>query len=810
MKTIHRIYQISVLVLFIFYASSCKKTDIKGPLQTIDFNSQVSKKANFSIKSNNITQTQTGYKFAGELFTQSSLGQAFGIGSGDYEIDTATDGSVTAVRGVGMVAFPSVGVFGEMLKTFAWKKVKAHVEYETGQYYIDHYQTELPLTPDVWYLHFKPLDETPGNLFELKQKLNSLVYHFADFYLDPLDPSIMMKADISIPEDPVPKEQGYAAIFLNHLSQGLNDNNPISFKAMIGISNQGLFQSKAYEFPVKNKEFFKSKYGMNSFESSPSNYFVKMEEPGIPVPFTRGLLNIVGKEYLHQPAIMTELGDFSQPSLLDYLNNGYEGGYMLDFNGKLRFGGNKYFSGILNAMGALNDVVGKDVFNTDINLDLAQATLQIQFPGTIEDAGNVPSYFRFGGLTKMPLASDIFGDEIKKYIPFFPPPTTQQFIYSSAGPTEEDCSLYLEAGARMHVPAYGELDLGSAYFYISTKGIEMGSSSDIDVGPFHIDGEIKGTLSTEGFLLNMESSGDFEMKGINFGSSDLKIKASSDDGLTFDGELNLPYGLGNASVEGKVTSEGVSFAGELSAGTQLTLPNGVQLPTANMKVSFDESNGLMLEGSVDVPYIGWASVKGKITRDDFSLYASIAAGEIQFVRVTIPYIGTKIISLPYASGNLSISKKDGIYFGADFGLAPFGGLYLEGNVSPNSINLQSEFSALLPIGANAFFFSSGKFIASNKGVTVSGEIDLNFAKVNVSGTYLGVNNFRISGSTNLEKGPLILSLGVIVTSSNISLSGSGTVDGLGSVGITLKPDWDNKALKACWDVPLYGETCITF
>lgn len=400
MKPIHHISKIAAVALFIIYCSSCKKTDdLAEPPQTKELKSSATQKADFIIKSNNITQTQTGYKFNGELLTKSSTGEAFALG--DFEIDTASNGSVNAIRGIGIAEFPNAGVFGEMLKTFAWKKIKAHIEYETGQYYLDNYHTELPLNPDTWYLHFKPFDDSQGNLFELKQKLNSLVYHFADFYLDPLDPSVLMKADISVPDNIVPSDlPGYAGTFLKHVVQGLNDNNPLSFKAMLGISNQGLFNSKAYEFPVKNKEFFKSKYGMNSFESSPSNYFVKMDEPGIPVPYTEGLLNIVGEEYLHQPAIMTKLGNFSQSSLLDYLNNSYEGGYMLDFNGKLRFGGNEYFSAILNGMGTLNDVVGKDVFNTDIDLDLAQASLQIQFPGTVEDAGNVPSYFRFGGMTK--------------------------------------------------------------------------------------------------------------------------------------------------------------------------------------------------------------------------------------------------------------------------------------------------------------------------------------------------------------------------------------------------------------------------
>ncbi|MCO5234712.1 MAG: hypothetical protein M9933_00475 [Chitinophagaceae bacterium] len=804
MNTSHRIYAIAAIALLVLYSVSCKKTDI-DPLnpsysQTRDLNGGTTQTANFKIKSNQITKTEQGYEFTGELLTQSDAGESFAVGTGDFAIDTAADGSVKAIRGVSMVEFPDVGVFGEMQKTFAWEKIKAHIEYQPGQYYIDTYHTELPLGPDTWYLHFKPFDETQGSAFELKQKLNSLVYHFADFYLDPLDPSFLAKADISMPDDAFPDDlPGYAGVFLNHVTQGLNDNNPVSFKAMIGISNQGLFTSKAYEFPALHKDFFKSKYGMNSFEASPSNYFVKMDEPGIPVPYTEGLLNIVGEEYLHQPAIMTKLGDFSQGSLLDYLNNSYKGGYMLDFNGKLRFGGNEYFSAILNGLGAINDIVGKDVFNTDVDLDLAQASLQIQFPGTVGDADKVPSYFRFGGMTKVPLATEIFGEEIRKYIPVFPPPATRQFFYVSAGPSKEDCSIYLEGGAKVHVPGFGDMDLGNAYFYVSLDGIEMGAASDIDAGPFHIDGDIKGSLSTKGFSLNMETNSDFVVgEGIRLGSSHLKINASSDDGLTFNGDIKMPYGLGSAGVKGKITNGKVSFSGKVEAGAQLNLPGGVQLPTANMKVSFDESEGFSIEGEVNVPYVGWASIKGQIYSDGFSMEGGISAGGIKFGSVTLPFV----------SGTILISDMQGVSFGAKFSVEPFGKVQMNGDINPHSIAFDGTGDLSLPVAGQTFNIASCKVIANSlTGVTLNGKIDLGFTKMQVFGFYTGSSNFSLSGSSEMGKDGFKLSLAATITASKISLTGSGEVAGQ-KVGVDLTPDWGNKSLKVCFN--LLGNHCITF
>ena len=73
MNTINRISKIVAIALFIIYCSSCQKTDdLGGPPQTIELKSQATQKADFIIKSSKITQTQTGYKFNGELLAQSS------------------------------------------------------------------------------------------------------------------------------------------------------------------------------------------------------------------------------------------------------------------------------------------------------------------------------------------------------------------------------------------------------------------------------------------------------------------------------------------------------------------------------------------------------------------------------------------------------------------------------------------------------------------------------------------------------------------------------------------------------------------
>lgn len=816
MKTNHCIYQLAVIALLIFYSSSCKKID-NSPSdtsysQTVDLNTQVNKKANFQIKSNKITQTDKGYKFTGELLTQSNKGETFALGAGEFEIDTATDGSVKAIRGVGMAEFPDVGVFGEMLKTFVWNKLKSHIEYQPGQYYLDTYHTELPLAPDVWYLHFKPFDESSGTFYELKQRLNSLVYHFADFYIDPLDPAILMKADISMPDDPLSSNTpGFAGTFLNHVTQGLNDNNPISFKAMIGLSNQGKFMSKSNDFRMINKAFFKSKYGISGFESASSNYFVKMDEPGIPVPYTDGMMNIVGEQYLHQPAIMTKIGDFSQPGLIDYLNNTYKGGYMMDFSGKLRFGGNEYFSALLNGLGAINDVVGKDVFNTDLDLDLAHATLQIQVPGTVEGLNDVPSYLRFGGMTKLPLATEIFGEEIRKYIPVFPPPATEQFFYVSAGPTKDDCSIFLEGGAKVHVPAFGDLDLGNAYFYVSLDGIEMGGTSKIDAGPFHVDGDMKGTLSKQGFNLKMKSNGAFTLSNIKFADSHLDMTASSDSGLTFNGDITLPYGLGNANVKGKFVNQKVTFAGELKAGTELSLPNGLKLPTAEMKFSFDETNGLVLSGNVSVPKFGWVSVEGKVSGSDFSLKGNLSAGGITFGSTKVLNIEVAGPPLPYADATISISRSNGVQFSGNFQLVPIGKVRLSGNVNSESLELSASGSVSFPINGNYFSIAECQITASTarfKGISISGNMNLYFVKVDVSGYYYATG-FNITGSTTLTSGTLKVNLTAIVNASSLTLKATGSLANV-EVGVRITPDWSKGTLQVCYNTSPFTEKCVTF
>ena len=141
-------------------------------------------------------------------------------------------------------------------------------------------------------------------------------------------------------------------------------------------------------------------------------------------------------------------------------------------------------------------------------------------------------------------------------------------------------------------------------------------------------------------------------------------------------------------------------------------------------------------------------------------------------------------------------------------MAPFGDALLVGDITSNSIKLEGSSDFSLPIAGHYFNFLKGKIVASNTGVTLSGNMDLYFAKMAVSGFYYGINNFKLSGSSDLEKGPLALSLGATITSSNIGLTGSATLAGEG-IDITLKPDWDKRTLDVCYDVPVWGETCVT-
>ncbi|HEX5026019.1 MAG TPA: hypothetical protein VFV68_12145, partial [Agriterribacter sp.] len=425
------------------------------------------------------------------------------------------------------------------------------------------------------------------------------------------------------------------------------------------------------------------------------------------------------------------------------------------------------------------------------------ATYQWQVPGNNQlGAGQVPSFFRFGGETKVPVVAEIFGEGIQKYLTV--PPSPNSFFYYSLGPELEDIRFLTENEAHMQIPFLGEIDLGRSSFMISADGIAFTSKQVNDIGPLHLSRELTGSLSPVGFNLTSSIDNNISLpNGVELLARQMDLNINSDSGVTFHGRMALPFDIGEAEATGKLRKEGVSISGKLKAGSEIVLKNGMRLPSAgmNFSVSTNPDEGVQLEGKLDIPHIGFVNVKGRINKDDFLLEGEVKSADIAFGSV----------QLPSANGTIRISKNGGIYFESEVNLGIVFGtnVFMKGSVNANGVTMTGELSKTIRIAGNSFTFSNGEVTAGPSGVEMNGKIDLYIFKVAVSGKLYGVNDFLLTGAYTYNSKFFKSRISVGVTPQKINLSGTGTVYGalgneLYSGGMTFEPNWSARTVSACY------------
>ena len=800
----------------ILVMSACQKEVTKPPRQTISIPAvSGTVGGGFEIESDNIVETTNGFNFTGLIRAKTDEGMPFTIGEGEFQVETNSDSSISSIKGVGIAQFPDIGIFKHIKTSFLWTEIKSHIEYEKGSYYLQTYGTDLPLAAEQQYLHFRVFDQSKDGEYQLRSVANSIIYNFLDLYIDPNDPAVFFKTQLWKPGSNKKEVTNLVSTFWKKVGDKLVSAGGTAFDyadatgMAIGISNQGTFLSQPYDFKVSDSETFKSKFGFNRFEALPSHLFFKLA--GIPIPET-GVLQMTGEAFIHYPfstlippASVSPVKENYQDAL-DWFMNDEQNGYMVSFTGSIDPGA----KGIGLALGMLpnvNKIVGKEIFNEDFDIDIIGATSQWQIPGLNQaGSGQVPSFFRYGGETKIPVVSEIFGEGIKKYL--YNPPTAGAFFYYSLGPEIENIVVYSECEAHMRVPYYGIIDFGRSSFAISIDGIDFVGKRVNAIGPLHLGAELTGKLSPEGFNLKSIVDNTITLpSGVELFANKMDLTISSDSGITYNGSVDLPFDIGEAEAKGKLTSEGVSLSGKLKAGSEIVLPNGVRLPSAGMtfSASSNPAEAVQLEGNLDIPYIGMVAVKGKINKDDFLLEGKVNTADITFGN----------IKLPSANGIVRISKKTGIYFKSEFDLGIVFGRsrLMEGYVNAAGITMTGQLSNSIRIAGANFTFANGKITAGPAGVKIGGNIDLNIFKANVAGELYGVNNFLLKGAYNYNTRFFKSSIGVAVTPQKVNLSGNGTVYGafgneLYNGGMTFEPNWSARTVSACY---ILGGTkaCIT-
>lgn len=806
-----------VLLAIPIFFYSCQKSIEKPEPQTVELGGGSGATSSFIIVSDHITTTDKGVAFNGALSTKTSEGETFLLGEGEFDLVTDPGGAVVSIVGAGLAQFPKVGLFAEILKTFAWKFIKAHIEYETGAYFIEKYNTQIPLNPERRYLHYKVFDDTKDGDFELRNIANQVFYSFNDMYIDPLDPAIFMKVRVKMPGTPkTPADGNIVAGFWQKTQASLVSfgGSAVSYaggmEIIIGMSNQALFNSKSYAFKVANLDAFRERYGFDSFESVPSHLFTRVS--GVPIPHT-GILRIWGESYMHYPlkTLVPEIDPTisvkdNYSAALNWLNNEEEEAFTLTASGGIDMGG-KGIGAIVAQLPNVNEKLGKEVFGEDFDVDLVPGTFQYQIPGLSKQhpGFRFPSFMRFGLELKKPVLADLFGESIKQHIYFYG--GASRYFFFSLGPTTDEISFYTEVHSGLEMSEFGHIDLANTYFYVGKKGIELGSEKNIQLGPLEIESGLEGRLGPDGFFLQGTIDKTFTLPGnAGVNARRLKVTVDSKVGIVeMEGSVELPLGIGEAAFSGRVTREGITMEGNLDVGTNLNLGDGLQLPSTNMRFSYSSLNnkGLELEFDTDVPFVGSVRVKGSFKDGEVLLEGQPQTRQITFGNATLPHTDGKII----------ISTANGIRFSGLFDLAPFGNRILEGPITRSDIQLSGSFAGTVPIGGHDFTFAGGAITANNSGVRISGLIDLYRFKVQVAGDYIAPDNFTLKGTHNYDGQFLKTGILVTVTPSSVSLTGTGQVYGvlgneLYSGALRFVPNWANKTIRTCYTL-LGSEHCVS-
>src|SRR4030095_2908331 len=217
-----------------------------------------------------MVKTSDGFKFTGTIYAKNADGLEFQVGQGNYEVVADANNTISTFKGQGTPKFPNVGLFAEMMKTFDWKPILSHIEYNTGKYFKDHYNTDIPLTDDRKYLHFQVLDETKDGPYNLRHVGNSIIYKFFDLYIDPSDPAVYVKVQL-LPDGDGDNAKTLVKTFwgkIKELGKGAFEFAD-SKNVIMGISNRGTFRSKPYKFTVLDAQKFKEEFGYDAYESLP-------------------------------------------------------------------------------------------------------------------------------------------------------------------------------------------------------------------------------------------------------------------------------------------------------------------------------------------------------------------------------------------------------------------------------------------------------------------------------------------------------------------------------------------------------------
>ena len=803
----------------------------------------------FKIDSDDVTETDDGYRFEGNLIGINEDGIEFQIGEGEFDVVLDANGVVISITGIGLPEFPDIGIYKDILEDFAWDKIESHILYRKGSEFLNEFNTDIPLNPDRYYITYRVFDESRDGNFELRGRANNLIHGFNEIYIDPEDPAVFLKFQLWKPKGKQSvAEKFWKRAYENAKTLGKNISEYSGAPNMIvGISNNGTFLTPEYELGLKDSNAFETLYGFTRMESRDANLFLGLK--GVPIPKT-GVLQLNGHVFIHSPLLASVDGEGNINSVLDWFNEFENAPASSSFAGSMDFG-RKGIELILTAiLPGVNDFIGRDIFNDDIDIDLITGFMQEYNPND----GSQEGYFRLGGTIQKPLIVDIFGPDYQRFL--VSQPDVRDYMYLDVGYDLDNSSLFLEQAQRIIVPYYGEIDLTESYFKIDRDGFNFHARTGFDIGPVELNRELTGQFTSDGYLLSSVLERDITLSnGVVLGNRNMALSLSSDSGALVDGSITLPFSIGEASIQGQVSSDGLSMTGMLSAGSQLALDAGLNLPTRDFEltVSTDPNRILELHGETQMPFLGYNRMTGLIHKDHFFF-----DGEVDRT------ISFGNLDVPIGNGKLMIDSKQGLFLNGNIELPHLGSAEMAGEITNQQIRFSHVVNRTLPFSGVSLQMSNGTVILNNQGASLNGSLDLpaNLRTASVSGsitqhsmdlkgsmssslTFQGVNfsvsNSEVTANTNsgvraafrirlvsnlsvnvsgnisqngysftgsnsfsrsLASGTLSGTISTRLTHNGITLTGTGRVVGLlgnelwnGSLDI--RPNWSNGKIEVC-------------
>lgn len=805
---------LAVLLFAVMLSASCTKEAIE-PFDIFEPEKPAAKQVNvllnglegadsIYVNEGRVMETDSGYHIKGTLFSE-SLSGLIPVTSGDFKIIKDINGNTKSFSGYGTALFAPVGLFTEIEEGFT---AGGYFNYHLGSFFkAQENHEKLPLTDERYYFGFDLDDSEFGAKPTIKMK--NTTFTFNEYYVDAKDPAFYIKGDFSYKN--LKKGKSFA----------INDVG-------IGVSANGLFPFKPYEYSGRMEEVT----GGTAFEAFKGNLILSGE-----IPLKKYPITLYGEMVINN--------QLSDKGPLDFFENGFEdASFELGANGKVIF-----------------DHKLLDILPVDLKVELGHATVQAKFSGD-------KKYIRFAGeYNQEDMLQKIIGSDAMKYIPHS---ASEGRMYVSIGSKPDDWKLYIETALSLDVPGLGKTDLQEGMLLISPNGIEIFAKMAL---PYNIN-EVSfiGKINTDGsFLMKGETTCDLDIHDDLQFYSHLALEVSN-TGVFLAGASRLPYGIGDVEINGEITAECLSLGGLINS--QIDFGQGLELPAVNIEMKASSCEGVTLAGKLDIPYgIALVAVEGKLTAQeialsglfsshidfangvnmpalDMSLSASTLTG-VQFkgvldVPYNIAHVGVEGL-LNYQGLRLAGEFNTDIDFGNGFKLpaanmsilastVPSEGISFAGNMTmPGSIGELSVTGDLningigftgymkSKIGIDGFNFSNSfaVSVSSSSGGRINGNINLpgGLADVYVDGWYKPNGSFSLTGSEHHDLDFKVIELGVgfdVTVASNeidINASGHGCIGvGIAKVcydpSVSVNPDWGAGKLELC--INILGNACIDF